>query len=173
MPLIRLADDAQSAAWADDAFVFVTDDEAVPTQGDVVVSLKRFKDEGDALLSGRKVGVLVQPDEAVEDLAYDLPRIAIVALAFPKYRDGRAYSSARLLRERYLYKGEIRAVGDVLQEQAQHMVRCGFDAFEPSDGSDPEAWFEATRRYRHVFQRAADARPSIWDERQGVSNDAL
>jgi len=173
MPLIKLTEGGQAATWADDAFVFVTDDEAVPTQGDVVVSFKRFKEDGEALLAGRKVGVLVQPGEAIEDLAYDLPRIAAVVLAFPKFRDGRAFSSARLLRERFLYQGEIRAVGDVLQEQAQHMVRCGFDAFEPSDGSDPDAWLKATRRYRHVFQRAADSRPSIWDERQGVPNDAV
>jgi uncharacterized protein (DUF934 family) len=167
--LIKLAEDG-AAHWAEDAFVFVTDEEDVPTQGDVVVSLKRFIAEGDALSAGRKVGVLIQPDESVEDLAYDLPRLAVVALTFPKYRDGRAYSSARLLRERYKYAGEIRAVGDVLREQAQHMVRCGFDAFEPADGSDPEAWLKAAHRYRHVYQRAADTRPSVWDERrtQGV-----
>lgn len=166
--LIKLAQDG-SAAYADDAFVFVTDEEQVPTQGDVIVSLKRFLAEGEALAAGRKVGVVVQPDEAVEDLAYDLPRLALVALAFPKYRDGRAYSSARLLRERLTFTGEVRAVGDVLQEQAQHMVRCGFDAFEPADGSDPEAWFKAAHRYRHVYQRGADARPPAWAERaQGV-----
>jgi uncharacterized protein (DUF934 family) len=165
--LIKLAADG-TAAFAEDAFVFVTDEEEVPTQGDVVVSLHRFIAEGEALLSGRKVGVVVQPGESIEDLAYDLPRIAVVALAFPKYRDGRAYSSARLLRERYRYQGEVRAVGDVLQEQAQHMVRCGFDAFEPNDGADPEVWFKAAHRYRHVYQSAADGRPTIWAERQGA-----
>ena len=162
--LIKLTADG-SAAFAEDAFVFVTDEEDVPTQGDVVVSLQRFVTEGEALLSGRKVGVVVQPGETIEDLAYDLPRLAVVALAFPKYRDGRAYSSARLLRERFGFTGEIRAVGDVLQEQAQHMVRCGFDAFEPADGADPQAWFRAAHRYRHVYQRAADGREPAFDER--------
>ena len=161
--LIKLTDDG--ASWAEDAFVLVADEDPIPTQGDVIVSLPRFVAEGEALGAGRQVGVLVQPGEAIEDLAYDLPRVALVALAFPKYRDGRAYSSARLLRDRYGYAGQIRAVGDVLQEQALHMIRCGFDAFEPNDGADPQVWISAAQRYRHVYQRAADRRPAAFEER--------
>ena len=104
--------------------------------------------------------------EAVEDLAYDLPRIAVVALAVPRFRDGRAFTSARLLRERYGYTGEIRAVGDVLRELARFMVRCGIDAFEPADGSTPEQWARAAHRYRHVYQRAADHQVPAFEERQ-------
>ncbi len=163
--LIKLTD--AGAAWADDSFVAVPDDEDVPGQGDVIVSLKRFLAEGDALAAGRKVGVVVQAGEAVEDLAYDLAQLAVVALAFPKFRDGRAYSSARVLRERLGFTGEIRAVGDVLREQAQHMVRCGFDAFEPSDGSDPQHWADAAHRYRHAYQRSSDRRQPAFVERAG------
>ena len=65
------------------------------------------------------MGVRIEADEEVEALAYDLPRIAVVALEFPKFRDGRAYSAARILRERFGYQGEVRAVGDVLLEQAR------------------------------------------------------
>ncbi len=121
------------AAFADDSFVNVTDEDAIPETGDVILSLTRFQAEGDALLSSnsRKVGVRIESNEEVEALAYDLPRLAVVAVAFPKFRDGRAYTSARLLRERLNYAGEVRAVGDVLQEQAGFMVRCGMDAFEP------------------------------------------
>ena len=89
----------------------------------------------------------------------------MVALAFPKFRDGRAYTSARLLRERFGYQGQIRAVGDVLQEQAGFMVRCGFDAFEPADGATPEVLTKVAARFRHVYQRAADDRPIALDER--------
>jgi uncharacterized protein (DUF934 family) len=161
--LIKLT--ADGAAFSEDPFVFVLDDEPTPTQGDIIVSLQRFVAEGEALAADRRVGVVVQPGDLVEDLVYDLARLPVVALAFPKYRDGRAYSSARLLRERFGYTGEIRAVGDVLQEQAQHMVRCGFDAFEPADGADPQAWFRAAHRYRHVYQRAADGREPAFQER--------
>jgi uncharacterized protein (DUF934 family) len=91
--------------------------------------------------------------------------LALVALAFPKFRDGRQYSNGRVLRERFGFKGELRAVGDVLREQAGFMVRCGFDAFEPADGSTPEQWEHVTRRFRHVYQPAADGRAPAFVER--------
>ncbi|MBU4433974.1 MAG: DUF934 domain-containing protein [Alphaproteobacteria bacterium] len=155
------------AAFADDAFVHVTDEDALPDAGDVILSLSRFQAEGDALLSSnsRKVGVRIEAAEEVEALAYDLPRLSVVALAFPKFRDGRAYTSARLLRERLGFTGEVRAVGDVLQEQAGFMVRCGFDAFEPADGATPEVWTKAAHRFRHVYQRAVDDRAVAFEER--------
>jgi uncharacterized protein (DUF934 family) len=160
---IRLRDDA--FALAEDPFTAVTDDWAIP-QGDVIISLTRFQTEGDRLLSeGRKVGVRLESHEEVEALAYDLPRLSVVELAFPKFGDGRAYSNARLLRQRFGFKGEVRAVGDVLREQAGVMVRCGFDAFEPADGSTPEEWERATRRFRHVYQRSSDGRIPAFVER--------
>ena len=161
--LIKLRDGRFSLA--DDAFAAVADDEAIP-DGDVVVSLTRFEADAEALLGqGRAVGVRVASDESVEDLAYDLPRIAMVALVFPKFGDGRAYSSARLLRERYGFTGEVRAVGDILREQAGFMVRCGFDAFEPADGSGLEQWAAAASRFRHVYQRGSDTREPAFVER--------
>jgi uncharacterized protein (DUF934 family) len=155
------------ARWAEDVFLDLPDDEAVPETGDVILSLARFEAEGDALLSSnsRRVGVRIESNEEIEVLAYDLPRIAVVALVFPKYRDGRAYTSARLLRERFGYQGQVRAVGDVLREQAGFMVRCGFDAFAPADGATPEVWTKAASRFRHVYQRGADARPTAFEER--------
>lgn len=153
--------------WAEDVFTDVADEDDIP-EGPVILSLARFQAEGDGLIgANRPVGVRLTTDEAIEDLAYDLPRIAVVALVFPKFRDGRHYSGARLLRERYNYTGEIRAVGDVLLEQANFMLRCGFDAFVPADGSTPEAWASAASRYRHVYQRATDDRVPAFEERRG------
>jgi len=167
--LIRL--EAGRFFGSDDRFTAVADDLPVP-EGDVIVSLARFQAEGAALSAhGRDVGVQVEADQSIEDLAYDLPNVAVVAavfLTFPKFRDGRAFSSARLLRERYGFTGEIRAVGDVLREQAGFMVRCGFDAFEPADGSTPEQWAAAANRFRHVYQRAADDREPAFAERDGA-----
>ena len=161
--LIRLEDGAFAEAL--DRFTTVADDVGVP-EGDVIISFTRFQAEADALLAaGRDVGVRLESDQSVDDLAYDLPRVAVVALAFPKFRDGRAYSAARLLRDRYGFKGEVRAVGDVLREQAGFMTRCGFDAFEPADGSTADQWAKAAGRFRHVYQRAADDRPAAFEER--------
>ena len=157
----------EQARVAGDAFTRLADDQDIPG-GDVIISMTRFQAEGETLLGeGRRVGVEVVPSEAVEALAYDLPRIAVVALKFPKFRDGRGYSAARILRERLGYSGEIRAVGDVLLEQAGFMVRCGIDAFEPADGTSAEDWTAATRRFRHVYQRAADDRVPAFEQRGG------
>lgn len=165
MPMrIKLEDGA--FALVEDPFTHVADEQDLP-RGDVIVSLTRFQTEGDRLLSeGRSVGVRLEPAEEVEVLAYDLPRIALVAVAFPKYNDGRGYTAARLLRERYGFEREVRAVGDVLRMQAGFYVRVGFDAFEPADGSTPEQWAAAAHRHRHVYQRAADGRTPAYAERE-------
>ncbi len=155
--------------WAEDGFAHLADEERPgPNVGDVIVSLPRFQaDGGELRAQGRRLGVRLKPDEAVGTLAPDLPGVAVVALEFPKFRDGRAFSSAMLLRERYRYAGEVRAVGEVLRDLAKDMVRSGFDAFEPSDGSDPQTWGRAANRYRHVYQRGTDARPPAFAERSG------
>ncbi|PZQ58143.1 MAG: oxidoreductase [Phenylobacterium zucineum] len=149
-----------------DAFTHVGDEDEMAT-GDVILSLARFQADGERLLSeGRRVGVRLKTDEQVEALAYDLPRLAVVALEFPKHLDGRSYSNARLLRERFKYRGQIRAVGDILREQAPWMVRVGFDAYEPADDSSSNEWQAALKRYRHVYQRAADDRLPAFAERE-------
>ena len=154
------------ASWADDAFANVEDEAEIPASGGVILSLSRFQAEGEALLpAGRPVGVRIKSNEEVEGLAYDLPRLALVALEFPKFRDGRAFSSAMVLRERYGYVGEVRAVGEVLRMQANFMLRCGFNAFEPSDGATPADFDKAAHLFRHVYQAAADDRAPAFAER--------
>jgi uncharacterized protein (DUF934 family) len=161
--LIKLTDAGFQAA--EDLFIDVADEDAIP-DGPVILSLTRFQAEGDALVTaGRSVGVRIAADEAVEDLAYDLPRLALVAVVFPKFRDGRAFTTSSLLRQRLAFGGEVRAVGDVLREQAMFMVRCGFDAFAPYDGATVEDWARAAGRFRHVYQRAADGRAPAFEER--------
>jgi uncharacterized protein (DUF934 family) len=162
--LIKL--EAGRPAWAEDPFFDVADEDPTPGQGGVILSLPRFEAEGEALLdAGREVGVRLTADEPVEALQGVLDRLAVVALVFPKFRDGRQYSQATLLRQRYGYQGELRAVGDVLREQGRFMVRCGFDAFVPADGATPDDWAGVMARYRHVYQTAADGREPIFETR--------
>ncbi|MFI4935750.1 MAG: DUF934 domain-containing protein [Caulobacterales bacterium] len=155
----------QRAEPAEDPFTHVADETPIP-RGDVIISLQRFQAEGERLLGeGRNVGVRIESNEAVEDIAEALPRLSVVALVIPKFRHGQAYSSARILRERYHYAGEVRAVGEVLREQARFMVRCGVDAFEVADASSAEDWTHVVGRFRHVYQRAADGREPAFAER--------
>jgi len=150
-----------------DPFAAPAEDQAIPAAGPVLLSLARFQIEGASLLDeGRILGVRVEPDQRVEDLAYDLHRLALVALVFPKFRDGRAYSAAALLRQRYRFRGEVRAVGEVLREQAFEMVRCGFDGFAAVDGATAPDWARSAGSFRHVYQAAADGRAPAFAERR-------
>lgn len=154
-------------ADADDPFVELAPGEEPCPGAPVLAPLDRFRSEGDAWLgAGLTVGVKLAADEGPETLSNHLPRLALVALDFPVFRDGRAYSSAALLRERLRWTGELRAVGDVLREQAWLMVRAGFDSFAPADASTAAQWAEKAGRFRHVYQAAPDGRAVAWEARR-------
>lgn len=117
-----------------DNYAAVGDEEALPQRA-AVVSLKRFLAERDALIArSAPLGVLLQPADNIELLAEDLPNLPLLVLAFPKFGDGRAFSLARIARERYGFKGELRAVGDILFDRIAYMLRCGFDALDITNG---------------------------------------
>jgi len=142
-----------------DTFVSIGSDEDVPAGADIIVTLDRWQAERGQLRQREElVGVRLKSDEPPELIADDLEYLAVVALEFPAFRDGRAYSYARLLREQYGYAGEIRAVGDVLLEQLHFMVRVGFDAFELTS-TDPARDFEVAQADFSVwYQPGADDR---------------
>jgi len=103
--------------------------------GDVIFPLAVWQARKAEIISCHKrIGLLLQPDERVEDVAADLDYFIIIAIAFPKFVDGRGYSTASLLRQRYQYQGELRAVGDVLHDQLFFMQRVGFDSYALKDG---------------------------------------
>lgn len=160
MPLIK------NGTIASDPWQHYAD--TAPIQPDIpaIVSLTRFReDRGHLLRAHADLGIRLEPGEHPEAIAEDLDRISVVELNFPSFTDGRAYSYARLLRERYGYEGEIRAVGHVLRDQYLFMARAGFDAFEVKDGETAEKWLEATRAVEHAYQPAVDARKPVWQLR--------
>lgn len=142
----------------DDDFQHVADDAPLP-EGNVLVSLDRWGADRDALVAhAGKLGVILPNTIDPRDLADDLSHFAVVAIDFPIYRDGRAFSVARLLRERLDYEGEIRAVGNVLRDQISFMERCGFDAYELQDGKSLESALDGFTEFSVTYQDAIDRR---------------
>jgi len=142
-----------------DTFASVADDAALPEGGDVLVSAARFLQDPDSVLQrAGKAGVIWPNNRDVDDLVPHLQRLAVVALAFPSFRDGRAYSQARLLRERFHYRGELRATGQVLRDQFVFMLRAGFDAFDVRKQADAEAFAQTVKRYSVFYQPTGDGR---------------
>ncbi|MBS1228196.1 MAG: hypothetical protein H6R17_1473 [Proteobacteria bacterium] len=106
--------------------------------------------------SGVPHGVWLDANEGPEAIAGDLDHLAVIGVNFPKFTDGRSYSTARLLRERYRFKGEIRAVGDVLQDQLYFMKRCGIDAYALREDKDFAAALASLDDFSESYQAAAD-----------------
>jgi uncharacterized protein (DUF934 family) len=124
------------------------------------VTLDAFLDQSNA------TAVRLEPDDDARALIPFLDRLSLIEIAFPKFRDGRGYSSARILREAG-YSGELRAQGDVLVDQIAFMKRCGFDSFSPEASLNQADVEAALSRYDHVYQGAADAAVPVWKLRHG------
>lgn len=153
MPLVK------GGKIAEDNFVKLADDAPLPASGDILVSADRFVKDADALLArAGKLGVIWPNNRDIDELVPHLARLAAVALLFPTFRDGRAYSQARLLRERYAYRGELRATGQVLRDQFVFMLRAGFDSFDVRKQADAEAFAQTVKRYSVFYQPTGDGR---------------
>ena len=151
----------KSGAYAQDSFVPVADDATLP-DGAVLVSLARFQKERDTLLArNTPIGVKLASDQNPQVLADDISRLSLVALEFPKFRDGRAFSWARILRTRLGFTGEIRAVGDFLYDQVNYQHRVGFDAWEVPDHFTLEMFQKALSEMTDVYQPSADGKKTI------------
>ena len=148
-PVPQAASEADGLRFRDDA---AADEPAV--------SLEAFLDQPDAS------SVRIEAGDDVRVLIPALERVRLVEIDFPKFRDGRGFSSARILREAG-YTGEIKATGDVLLDLLWFMRRCGFDSFAPDAAIDPADVAAALDRYPYVYQHAADAAVPIWKLRHG------
>ena len=153
MPLFR------ESGIVEDPWKKLADDEPLPADGFVLVNFARWQEARAALLARRgPVGLALANNDPVETLGSDVARLDLVALHFPKFSDGRAYSQARLLRGRLGFGGELRATGNVLQDQLPFMLRCGFDAFESEQKGFGEALARARTLFSVVYQPAEDGR---------------
>jgi len=123
----------------------------------LIVPLAVWLARKDELLARNKpFGVWLDAGEGPEAIGGDLQHFALIAVNFPKFTDGRGFSTARLLRERYAYRGEIRAIGDVLQDQLFFMKRCGIDAYAVREDKDIEKALSGLRAFSESYQAAVD-----------------
>ncbi len=156
MPLVR------AGQVVEDRYLRILDDAPIPEWTPVIIPAARLiADFADIARREAPTGVLWPNNRKVSELAPYLDQLTLVALVFPTFKDGRAYSQARQLRERYGFRGELRATGDVLRDQFLFLARAGFDAFEVKKEADTTAFVEALARYSVFYQPAADARTAV------------
>lgn len=170
MPLIKdneIIEDAWLAVGDEGALNEVAPHARTP----VIVTLERWQRDREAL-AGREgpLGIRLRSDQSPELIADDLDRFDLVALEFPVFTDGRAYSYARLLRERYRYGREVRAVGNVLRDQLQFMRRAGFDAFDVDGAGTPEELLACLSEIGVAYQAAPDGIPTAAMRRHHLSD---
>lgn len=118
-------------------------------------------------LGNANVGAWLDSHEEPDMLAAHLDDLPLIAVNFPKFSDGRGYSSARLLRERYGYKGELRAIGDVLLDQLQFMKRCGFDSYALRPDKDIRKAARCLNFFSNTYQAATDNDQPLFRRRAG------
>ena len=151
MPLVK------AGRIIEDSYVRVVDDGPLLDRVPVIVEGNRFLAEPSVLLQREApTGVLWPNNRKVAELSPWLADLSLVALMFPKFRDGRAYSQARLLRERYGFRGELRATGEILRDQFLFLIRAGFDSLDVRKTADAAAFAEAVGRYSVFYQHSAN-----------------
>ncbi len=121
--------------------------------GKIIVSLEVWQGTD---FSGRTVGLQLEPDQHPKDIRNDLDKLELIAINFPTFNDGRGYSYAKILRDRFGYTKEIRAVGDVMRDQIFYMQRCGFNAYEVKVGRDINVALEAFEDFSVKYQVSTD-----------------
>jgi len=156
----------ENGKLVEDRYVSLADDAPVPERVPVIVSAKRFLAEADNLVRrDGSLGILWPNDRRVAELKPWLGHLALIALEFPKFRDGRAYSQARQLRETLGFRGTLRATGDVLRDQFTFLLRAGFDSFAVKKPADAAAFAASVARYSVFYQPGADGKISALRQR--------
>ncbi|CAN7472793.1 DUF934 domain-containing protein [Trinickia sp. LjRoot230] len=149
--------------------------DALPA-GRVLVPFALWQASREALVATRdaaSIGVWLAPDDEPADLVADFDKIALIGVDFPVFRDGRGYSIARLLRERYGWRGELRAIGDVLRDQLNYMARCGFDAFAVRADKDIHDALRAFSEFSVQYQSAVDTPQPLFRRRAAHPGEQL
>ena len=139
----------------------------VPDGAPAIVPLALWLERRSALIARGETGAWLAPADHPAALAADLQHLPVIAIDFPQFTDGRGYSHARLLRERYRYVGELRAIGDVGRDQLYYLAQCGFDAYLIPDGRDAVDALNAFDDFSDGYQATTARTP--WFRRRPVA----
>lgn len=140
----------------DDHWIYKPDD-AELSDGDITVSIKRLQNESDVFLRrNSRLGVRIEPSDNIESIAAFLPQLALVELYFPDLADGRLFTSAWLLRNRYGYTGELRAAGHFLPDQVFYLSRVGVDSFCPEKEDDLAVTLSSLKDFSVKYQESVN-----------------
>jgi len=155
---VRVIKDRQVS---EDSWQRLADDQPL-SDGDVIISYRRWREQGEDIAAHQGgLTICIDGDDDIDEVAAVAGQFAMIAVDFPSFRDGRCYSQACLLRERHGYRGEIRAVGDVLRDQLLYMSRCGIDAFVVRADRDAEDALKAFDELKVHYQAGADGEGPI------------
>jgi uncharacterized protein (DUF934 family) len=147
---------------------------AIPAAGDVIVPLELWREQRAALLTrAGGLGIWLEGHDDPALIARDLAHFALIAVNFPQFTDGRGYSIARLLRERYGWRGELRAIGDVMRDQLFYLARCGFDAFALREGQDVQAALTAFDDFSDGYQTSVERPQPLFRRRNATPQNDL
>lgn len=153
MPLIC------DGAYVEDTWLRVGGEAPMPFDGDIIIDFDRLREEGNPLPKRRgRLGVSVSNTADVTELSPWLGHLDLIALEFPSFNDGRAFSQARTLRHVMGFKGEIRATGKPMADQAGFLIQCGFTSFESSGRQPLEVWQRAATAMTREYQSRLSAR---------------
>jgi uncharacterized protein (DUF934 family) len=155
----------KNGAIVEDTYHVITEAGALPAE-DVVVSLEVWQQQrAEVLAHPHKKGIMLKPDQHPEVIVDDLAHLDIIALAFPAFADGRGYSYAVLLRQRYGFKGELRATGDIFKDNMFYLKRCGFDSFAVRADKDLQVALQGLQDFSECYQASTDESTPLYRRR--------
>ena len=155
----------KNGAIVEDTYHVITEAGALPA-ADIIVSLDVWlQQRAEVLAHPHKKGIMLKPDQHPEVIVDDLAHLNIIALAFPAFADGRGYSYAVLLRQRYGFKGELRATGDIFKDNMFYLKRCGFDSFAVRADKDLQVALQGLQDFSECYQASTDESTPLYRRR--------
>jgi uncharacterized protein (DUF934 family) len=150
----------------EDSWILIDADSQSLPDGNLLLSYAQWQHLPEQIEAHKgNIGVIIEGDSDIENIIEPLLKLPLIAINFPKFADGRGFSLATLLRERYQYDGEVRAVGGFIRDQLYFLSRCGFNAFMFSDNTDLSEAAESLKDFSETYQVSADQKQPLYRRR--------